>query len=535
MSKKTLLCWNQIDWDIVKQRVFRLQRRIFRATSNQKLGLIYYLQNKLINSFDAKLLAVYKATDGEKTTKGEHTNEYKIKLAYQLKLNPNVNCNNVDTIEGVSQQYLIQLALSPQWEAILPPNIYGFRPGYNPHDAVEQIRQQLTNEPQYVVKGNLELLNSQQVNSVILKRIHAIPLIKSYIQQLLQLNRLEATVMQLNKLEFWEKKLKKNWILEPILINILFYEIHNNLKKSFFQFLNQSSLTSISFVSYQPYFLILCPNLEMAKLIQSDFKNWLANSGIDIQNSIHITTQGFLFLGFQFILIRNKNQYFLKRHISKKSKQSFIQKTRLIIQQNKAVSAYVLIKKLTPVIIHWVDYFQYCDCKKDFQVLDHVLFSQLRAWVFRRKAQGKNRHFLKQKYFPSGKTFIYKKKKYQNNWVLCGEKKDSNDQFRPVIKRNFLPKLSWTSSKRFIPVKPNYSIYNDEHIYWTLRWNEYPYFQRFIRNLIFQQNGKCGSCHGPFSSQDKMTITYLPINQVYRYKAVAVHKKCVFENSKKSD
>jgi len=530
MSKKNLLCWNQIDWDIVKQRVFRLQRRIFRATSNQKLGLIYYLQNKLINSFDAKLLAVYKATDLQKPTKVEQTDEYKIQLAYKLKLNSKVNRNNVDTIEEISQQYLIQLALSPQWEAILPPNIYGFRPGYNPHDAVEEIRQQLTNEPQYVVKGNIELVNSQQANSIILKRINAIPVIKSYIQQWLQLNRLEATVMQLNKLEFWEKELQKNWILEPILINILFYEINNNLKKSFFQLFNQSTFASMSFVSYQPYFLILCPNLDIAKLIQSDVENWLVNSGIGIRNSIHITTQGFLFLGFQFILIKNKNQYFLKCHISKKSKKSLIKKTRLIIQQNKAVSAYVLIQKLTPVIINWADYFRYCDCKKEFQVLDHILFSQLRAWVFRRKAQGKNRHFLKQKYFPSGKTFIYKKKKHQNNWVLCGEKKDSNDKFKPAIKKNFLPKLSWTSSNKFIKVKPNYSIYNGDHIYWTLRWNEYPYFQRLIRNLIFQQNGKCGSCHCSFSSQDKITINYIPINQIYRYKAIAVHKKCVFEN-----
>lgn len=62
------MAWNSICWPLVIKRVRRVQRRIFKA---KKLGLkskVHWLQKLLINSIDAKLLAVYQVTMKSRAT-----------------------------------------------------------------------------------------------------------------------------------------------------------------------------------------------------------------------------------------------------------------------------------------------------------------------------------------------------------------------------------------------------------------------------------------------------------------------------------
>ena len=62
--------WESIDWQIVTSRVLQLQRRIYKAqTSNSKKHRIHGLQQLLINSLDAKLLAVRAVTTLDKGRK----------------------------------------------------------------------------------------------------------------------------------------------------------------------------------------------------------------------------------------------------------------------------------------------------------------------------------------------------------------------------------------------------------------------------------------------------------------------------------
>ena len=156
-------------------------------------------------------------------------------------------------------------------------------------------------------------------------------------------------------------------------------------------------------------------------------------------------------------------------------------KTRFIIQKNKSSSSYQLINKLTPIVLDWGHYFQYCECHADFLQMDDKILNQLRAWVFRRKAKGKNRSFLKENYFPSNKIFRYKKVIYENNWVLCGELKIPNKKSI----RNFLPKLIWLQEKNYLIIKNNYSIYNGNYLYWYKRLCNLELEQKFLLRKKF--------------------------------------------------
>ena len=56
--KSKIEAWESISWDLLEYRVHRVQRRIYKASflGNQKQ--LFWLQNKLIRSPDAQLLAV---------------------------------------------------------------------------------------------------------------------------------------------------------------------------------------------------------------------------------------------------------------------------------------------------------------------------------------------------------------------------------------------------------------------------------------------------------------------------------------------
>jgi hypothetical protein len=150
------------------------------------------------------------------------------------------------------------------------------------------------------------------------------------------------------------------------------------------------------------------------------------------------------------------------------------------------VSAYALIKKLTPCVVFWGKYFQYCRCRESFLQLDNRILNQLRAWVFRRKAAGKNRAFLKEKYFPSNKIFTYEEVKHQNNWILSGEAKIfSNENIK-----NFLPKLAWIKQKKYVPVKNKNSVYNGDYFYWSNRLRNLEKDQRSLLEKKFLLEGK---------------------------------------------
>ncbi len=63
MSKNIIyLAWDEINWTLVQSRVRRIQIRIYKARCSDEIKRMHWLQNHLVNSIDAKLLAVQKVT-----------------------------------------------------------------------------------------------------------------------------------------------------------------------------------------------------------------------------------------------------------------------------------------------------------------------------------------------------------------------------------------------------------------------------------------------------------------------------------------
>jgi RNA-directed DNA polymerase len=153
--------WNEIDWKTVEIAVFKLQKRIFKASQAGNVKLVHRLQRLLTNSYYGKLWAIRKVTqdnqgkktagvDGVKSLSPKQRFEMvkKLKLGNKSKPTrrvwiPKPNGEKrplgIPTIYERVLQCLVKLALEPEWESYFEGNSYGFRPGRSCHDAIQAI------------------------------------------------------------------------------------------------------------------------------------------------------------------------------------------------------------------------------------------------------------------------------------------------------------------------------------------------------------------------------------------------------------
>jgi RNA-directed DNA polymerase len=141
--------WASINWRYINQRVFRIQKAIYKRTKEG--GKVHELQRVCTSLFEAKLLAVRRVTQdnsGKKTAGVDGIKslspQKRWELARILEIDgeadlirrvwiPKPNSEEqrplgIPTIRDRVKQALAMLALEPEWEARFEANSYGFRP-----------------------------------------------------------------------------------------------------------------------------------------------------------------------------------------------------------------------------------------------------------------------------------------------------------------------------------------------------------------------------------------------------------------------
>ena len=543
MSK--LIAWKDVDWKLNQKRLSRQQRRVYKASMDGNQNKVHALQHRIINSLDAKLLAVRRVTTENKgrNTSGVDnekavSNEKKIKLAFSLKLDgkaspirrtyiPKPGKNEyrplgIPTIEDRAKQMLAKLALEPEWEAIFEPNSYGFRPGRSCHDATASLFLSLRGKSRFVLDADIQKCFDRIDHEKLLQKLSTFGLMENQIRAWL---KADIMVGYLNKPEEVIQSMEgtpQGGIISPLLANIALHGLENHIKEWYANewypltglsrnIPKRDRKRSIGFSRYADDFVITAPTLEDIKQIEKQVEIWLSKeAGLSLSKAktrIVNSTEGFEFLGFHFISIQKEatSQYKIKIHPSKTSKQRLISRTREIIQKNRSMSSYNLINLLAPKIIGWANYFRFSECQKEFSKMDYLIFQQVRAWVFRRKSKGlRSRTKIKEKYFPTGKTFTFRGKEYSNNWILVGQ-----TLIKGKIKENFLPKMAWVGSSQHAKIKGNASPYNGDHLYWAKRTEKYSGFNHRISKLIKQQYGLCGICRQAFTPMDVIEADHI--------------------------
>lgn len=539
------LKWNSVEWPRVEQRVFRYQTRIYRASLAGKRGVVKNLQRKLITSLDSKLLAVRKVTTENKgrNTAGVDKKLYdspekKINLALKLKLDgkakpirrveiPKPGRPNqkrplgIPTVRDRAKQQLCRMALEPEWEAVFEAESYGFRPGRSCHDAIESVFAALANKqrkPEYrkmVLKVDIEKCFDKINHKSLLDKLDNDPIITKQIEAWLK-----AGIIRGFSYNNFSDSIIKNetgtpqgGVISPLLSNIALHGLINHLKMWITTIPAENNRTAakqqaLKVIRYADDIIVLHKDEKVIKLAKYEIKDWLwQNCRLTLnQEKTKITnsTQGFEFLGFMIITI-NRNGVDRIRVLPTRTNQArILLNLREVIQRNKAASSYQLITLLRPKIIGWGNYYRYCECQKVFSKISHLTFQKLRAWAFRiDKRHGRRK--VKEKYFPSGKTFNFDERTYADNWTLCGKKKDKDG----VLMENFLPKFSWIQSKKWVKIQGSKSPYDGDHVYWAKRLSNYRRLPMRTVKLLKEQNGICTLCRTRFQLDSVMEVDHI--------------------------
>ena len=499
-SNKFRVAWRDIDWAKTHRRVRRAQRRIYKAAYDDRKGLVRELQYRLITSLDAKHAAVSTVTtyrgrstagvDGVKRINAKQ----KMKLAKSLRLDGQAQPvrrgtkpkpgggerrpNGIQTIRDRAKQALAKLALEPEWEARFEPNAYGFRPGRCAHDAIEAIRSNLHHgTPKWVLLADIQKCFDTKDHDKLLAKLDTWPLMEAQILAWLKAGVVVGYAARDKSVEPAVCGTPVGGVISPLLANIALHGMEQDLNDHVAKLGKPrpsanagraAKIKALGVIRYGGDFVLIHENRVLFDSCVEFVRAWLTqNAGVSLNSSktrVKSSNHGFQFLGFNVITVRREGKIRVKITPSKASCHQLLQELRDVLHHRRSASTYDLIATLRPKILGWANYFKFCECGKTFGTMTHRTTLKLRAWVFRRDSR-KGRRVIKERYFPSERSYIMYGVKHRDNWVLVGKSKTGHGKHRS----NWLPHMSWVPSSKHVKVSGSKSPYDGDTVYWGRR------------------------------------------------------------------
>lgn len=244
--------WKDIPWSRLERNVFKLQKRIFRASSRGDVRTVHRLQKLLMKSWSARCLAVRRVTQENqgKRTAGidgvkSLTPQQRVNLVKKLKLEPRATPTRrvwipkpgnkeekrplgIPTMVNRAQQAKVKLALEPEWEAKFEPNSYGFRPGRSCHDAVEAIYNAINQLPKYVLDADICKCFDRIDHEALLNKLETFPKLRRVIR-----TWLKAGVVDQGQLYPTNEGAPQGGTISPLLMNVALHGLETKIKAAF--------------------------------------------------------------------------------------------------------------------------------------------------------------------------------------------------------------------------------------------------------------------------------------------------------------
>jgi RNA-directed DNA polymerase len=529
--EKSMYEWKNINWRKVERCVFKLQKRIFRASQQGNVKLVHKLQRLLQKSWYGKLLAVRRVTQdnqGKKTAGVDGvkslTPKERIALVSQLKIGnksqptrrvwiPKPGTDEkrplgIPVMFDRALQALVKLAMEPEWEAKFEPNSYGFRPGRSTHDAIEAIFNAINQKPKFVLDADISKCFDKINHEKLLAKLQTYPKLRRQIKAWLK-----SGVMDGKTLFPTLEGTPQGGVISPLLANIALHGMEERIKQYAETLKGEKAKNkkALSLIRYADDFVIMHERLEVIHDCQKIIDNWLAEMGLEFKPNktqiIHTLNEyegkvGFDFLGFnikQYSQGKNQSGYNSKGKIlgfstlitpSKAKVKAHTLKLGDTIAKHKSSLPIVLIKEVNSIIRGWSNYYSTIVSKETYSYCDYTLYQQLRRWA-KRRHPNKTLKWVHNKYWHS---------EGNRKWVF------STREGQNVLK---LIQHSDTKIVRYTKVNGKKSPYDGDLTYWSSRMGSHPEMPKEKAFLLKKQKGKCTYCGLTFRDGDLMEIDHI--------------------------
>jgi RNA-directed DNA polymerase len=513
--------WVQLTWRKLERHVYRLQKRIFRASERGNVGAVHRLQQLLMRSRSAQLLAVRRVTQdnqGKKTAgiDGVKSLTPAARLALAEMIHPKHMKRTkarpvrrvwipkpgkqekrplgIPVMRDRAYQALVKQALEPEWEARFEANSYGFRPGRGSNDAIEAIYLEISRKSKYVLDADIRGCFDHISYQALLDKLATYPAMRQTIRAWLK-----AGIMEADRLTSTEEGTPQGGVISPLLANIALHGRETDLRKASTKREGKPAL-----IRYADDFVVLHPTLAGVEKAKRIVEAWLAKMGLELKPSKTRITHtlegeaGFDFLGFHVRQYRvgkahtGRNTHgvplgfktlikpapeSIKRHMTDLNR---------LVRAHRATSQEELIDDLNPVIAGWANYYRTIVAAEIFSRCDLLLNGLLQGW-------GRHRHPNKRKRWVVGKYWAVDQ---GEGWTFKAQDGSTLKEHRT------------TPIRRHVKVRGRASPYDGNLIYWAQRLRTHPLLGTRTGYLLKSQDGRCAYCGSFFKPGDLMEIDH---------------------------
>ncbi len=538
--------WSQIDWREVEVRVFKLQKRIYRASQSGDVAKVHKLQRLLLRSWCAKLLAVRRISQDNqgKNTAGVDgvkslSPKQRLNLAESLTLTgkgeslrrvwiPKPGRTEkrglgIPVMEDRARQALLKLALEPEWEAKFEPNSYGFRPGRSCHDAGQAIFNTIKQKSKWVLDADISKCFDRINHDVLLQKLNTTPTMARQIRAWLK-----SGVLDRGEWFPTNEGTPQGGVISPLLANIALHGLEEYMKQwaETWKGTKWNNVHSISLIRYADDFVVLHKDKSIIQQAKTLIEQWLHGYSLELSESktrichtLHETEEtkaGFDFLGWnvrQYKVGKNHSGKLHGKHLgfktiikpSDKSVKTHYEKIVEVLDSMKGKSQEVIIGKLNPIIKGWGNYHKTVCSKETFAHIDNLVYNKLRRWI-KRRHPNKTLKWCEEKYFHLTKEKNLDGEDRDARWVFSTPSDVPNS---PVAGTHELWKHAWTPIERHIKIEGTKSPYDGDWRYWSKRRGEYPGVSKRVATLMKRQKGKCTRCGLYVKDEDIVEVDHI--------------------------
>lgn len=516
--------WKAIPWRTLEVRVFRLQKRIFRAQRRGNVRAVHSLQRLLMKSWSARAIAVRRVTQDNRGKKTAGVDGIKavgalVRLLFVERLRHQASIRaqpvrrvlipkpgkpaevrplGIPVLLDRAHQCLATLALEPQWESRFEANSYGFRPGRSCHDAIGAIYLSIKQKAKYVLDADIRSCFDDIDHHALLAKLDTCPTLRRAIKAWLKAGVLHDGVWSATA-----SGVPQGGTISPLLCNVALHGMEQVAAASY-----PHGGTRPQLIRYADDLVVLHPDLAGVEAARTALEHWLGEIGLAFKPSKTNVTHtlspyqgrvGFDFLGWsvrQFpvgkthtgkdttgrplgfkTLIRPSNEA-IKRHTTALG---------TVIRRHRTVPQGDLIARLNRKIGGWANYHRAVVAKAAYQACDYHLYHQLRRWCIRRHPR-KGRKWIVAQYWRPSAT---------RRWTFATPTGVTLRLHTDVPIR------------RHAKVRGDASPFDGNLIYWALRRRDHPQTGTTLGRLLRRQGGRCAGCGLLFRPEDVVEIDHV--------------------------